>query len=80
MRTKIIIVITVIIGILILSLFSFSLKEKALKGIVKEVPEYNCDKDSLCTSCIVEGYTCSCGEQTCNCGNKSVDKTECDLL
>ena len=79
MKIKIIVLGVVIIGILALSLFSFGLKEKALKGMVNDIPEYNCGGDNLCTSCIIEGHTCSCGEHTCDCGNKTVDKNECIL-
>lgn len=80
MRIKIILLVLAILSIITISLFAIGLKEASLKGIVEKVPEYNCGKGNLCTSCIVEGSTCSCGGYTCNCGNKSVNKTECDLL
>ncbi len=79
MKVRIIVLIIVIMGILVLSLFSFGLKEKVLRGMVSGISEYNCGEDDLCTSCIIDGYTCSCGEHVCSCGNKTVDKTECVL-
>lgn len=79
MRTKIILLIVIIAGILVVSLFGFGIKERVLKGIVKDIPEYNCGDNNLCTSCIIEGHTCSCGKHSCDCGNKTVDRSECSL-
>ncbi len=80
MRLKIVLIIGAITGILIITLFGSGLKEKALKEMASDIPEYNCGRDNLCTSCVIEGNICSCGEHTCGCGNKTVDKTECNLF
>lgn len=80
MRFKIIILVVIIIGIVALALFGSNIKEKALKGIVNEIPEYNCGKDNLCTSCIIDGHSCSCGTHTCTCGNETVDRAQCQLF
>ena len=69
-----------ILGILALAFFSFGLKETALKGMAKENPGYNCDENSFCTSCMINGNTCRCGEQVCDCGEMTVDKEECELF
>lgn len=79
MKLKIIILSISIIAILLLALLGFGLKEIALKGMVSDIPEYNCGEDNLCTSCIIKGNTCSCGQHTCACGNETVDKSECSL-
>lgn len=79
MKLKIILILSGIFLIVSLALFGSSIKEKALKGIVEDVPEYNCWKDNICTSCIIDGHTCSCGTHTCTCGNNTVDRTECEL-
>lgn len=79
MRIKIIVIIIVLIGILIFALFGFGLKEMAIKEMVKNIPEYSCNKDNLCTSCIIKGHTCSCGENKCRCGNETIDRAECEL-
>lgn len=79
MMLKIILIIVAIVLIVSLALFGSSIKEKALKGIVQNIPEYNCGKDDICTSCIIDGHTCSCGPYTCDCGNETVDKAECEL-
>lgn len=78
MRLKIIMIVGLIAVIIILALFGSGIKEKALKGVTQDIPEYNCE-DGLCTSCIISGNLCSCGEHTCDCGNISVDKAECEL-
>lgn len=80
MRTKIVMIIVVLIGIFLLTLFSFGIKEKAIGGIIDNVPEYDCSENNLCTSCMIEGNTCSCGQHTCDCGNKTVDRKECILF
>lgn len=80
MKFKMIILIVIILGILLLSLFSFGLKEKAIKGIVSDTPGYNCDNDNICTSCIINEHLCNCGEHKCDCGNETVDRIECDML
>ena len=79
MKLKLIIIIGAIIGILALTLFGTGLKEKALKEIVSDIPKYNCGDDNVCTSCIIKGNSCSCGEHTCSCGNDTVDRQECML-
>lgn len=79
MRFKLIMLAAAIIGVVALAIFSFGLKERALRGMVDDVSEYNCGKDNICTSCIIEGNSCSCGAYTCICGNKTVDKVECEL-
>ncbi len=79
MSLKVILIILGLMIIISLALFGSPLKEKALKGIVKDIPEYNCGTDDICTSCIIGGHTCSCGTHTCSCGNKTVDKVECQL-
>lgn len=79
MRIKLIMIILAIVGILILAGFSFNLKEIALEQMVKEIPEYNCEGDGICTSCLIEGNMCSCGPATCDCGNKTVDKEACNF-
>jgi len=79
MNLKIILIILSLIGIIIISLFSFGVKEVALKGMVGDVAEYNCGSDGLCTSCIIGGNTCSCGKHECECGNMTVDRSECTL-
>ncbi len=80
MKPKIILLTIAIISIIILALFSFGLKEKAVKGIVEEVSEYNCGENGFCTSCIIDGNSCSCGQHTCECGDNIVDKEECSLF
>ncbi len=80
MKSKTILLIISLIGIIILALFSFGLKEKAIKGIVEEVPEYNCGENDFCTSCVIDGNSCSCGQHTCECGDMMVDKEECSLF
>lgn len=80
MRIKIILLMIVILGILALSLFASNIKDISIRGMVEKVPEYNCGVGDLCTSCIIEGYTCSCGKEVCSCGNKTVDREVCDLL
>ncbi len=79
MRLKIILMAAGIILITGLAIFGSSIKEKALKGMVENIPEYNCGKDGICTSCVIGGYTCSCGTYTCNCGNETIDRAECEL-
>lgn len=79
MKLKIILLILGIILIISVSIFGSSIKEKALKGMVQNVDEYNCGKDDICTSCIINGNTCSCGEHTCSCGNETVERAECKL-
>lgn len=79
MKIKLIILLGAIIAILFVALFSFGLKEKALKGMVEDIPEYNCGNEGICTSCIIEGNSCSCGQSICECGNMTVDKKECDI-
>jgi hypothetical protein len=76
MKIKIVLLVLIIASIVTLSLFGFGLKEIALKGMVDDIPEYNCEED-LCTSCIIEGNACSCGEHTCDCGDKIVEKEQC---
>jgi len=79
MRLKIIVLTLAISGIIVLSLFGFNVKERAIRGMVADVSEYNCDASNLCTSCIINGNTCSCGKSTCSCGNETVNKAECEL-
>lgn len=79
MKLKIILIILGIVLIVGLALFGSSIKEKALKGMVQDIAEYNCGEDDICTSCIINGNTCSCGADTCSCGNETVDKGECEL-
>ena len=79
MNLKIIVLIGAIVGMILLSLFSFGIKEIAVKGIADDISEYNCYGD-FCTSCMIEGHSCSCREEVCDCGEKTVDKKECSLL
>lgn len=79
MRPKIIILVGLIILILTLVLFGTGLKEKALSGIVEDVPQYTCEGDNFCTGCMIDGFSCNCGKQSCDCGNKTVNKSECSL-
>ncbi len=79
MKLKIILIILGIVFIIGLALFGSSIREKALKGMVQDIPEYNCGKDDICTSCIIDGNTCSCGTDTCTCGDEIVDKNQCQL-
>jgi hypothetical protein len=79
MKLKIILITLGIVLIIGLALFGTTIKEKALKGMVQDIAEYNCGKDDICTSCIIDGHTCSCGTHTCSCGNETVDRTECEL-
>ena len=79
MRIKLMLIIFGLAGIIVLVLFGTGLKEKALKEMVSDIPEYNCGDDDVCTSCIIKGNTCSCGEHTCSCGNDTVDRQECML-
>ncbi len=79
MRLKIILLTGAIIAIVILALFGSGLKEKTLRGMVDDVPEYNCGEDEICTSCIIGGHTCSCGTSTCECGDTTVNRSECSL-
>ncbi len=79
MRLKIILILLGIILIISLALFGAVIKEKALKGMVRDIPEYNCGKNDICTSCIIEGHSCSCGTHTCTCGNDTFDRRECEL-
>jgi hypothetical protein len=80
MRARIILLGGMIIGILLLVLFGPSIKEKALNGIIRDIPEYNCGDGNLCTSCIIGGHSCSCGKHICTCGNETIDKAECELF
>ncbi len=79
MKLKIILIILGIVFIIGITIFGSSIREKALKGMVQDIPEYNCGKGDICTSCIIEGHTCSCGTHTCTCGNETVDRTQCQL-
>lgn len=79
MRIKIIVFILLLIGIMFTAFFGFGLKDIALKGMVEDISEYNCGAENLCTSCIIDGHLCNCGELVCSCGNKTVDKKECEL-
>lgn len=78
MRFKIIVISGVIIVIIILALFGSGIKEMALSGMTKNLAEYNCE-GGLCTSCIIKGNMCSCGEHSCECGDIRVEKSECQL-
>ncbi len=79
MNSKVVLAIIGIVFIISLALFGSSIKEKALKGMVQDIPEYNCGDEGICTSCIIEGNTCSCGADTCSCGDETVDRAECEL-
>ncbi len=79
MRIKIAAIILVLAAIILLIFFGFGMEERAIKGIISKVPEYNCGANNLCTSCLVEGEACSCGQQTCACGDRVVDRKECVL-
>jgi len=79
MRLKIILLILIIISVLLFSIFGFGLKKIVLEEMEKKVPDYNCDENNICTSCIVEGIICNCNENVCNCGNKTVDKNKCNI-
>ncbi len=79
MKLKIILIILGIVFIIGITIFGSSIREKALKGMVQDIPEYNCGKDDICTSCIIDGNTCSCGTDTCTCGDEIVDKNQCQL-
>ena len=79
MKLKIIWITLIIALILGLAIFGSPIKEKALKGLLKNIPEYNCEKDDICTSCIIDGVPCSCGTDTCTCGNETFNRTVCEL-
>lgn len=80
MKVKLIIIILAMVGIIILAAFGSGLKGVAVKGMAKELPEYSCGEGNICTSCIIESQTCSCGTDICNCGNKTVNKEECGFF
>jgi len=79
MKIKIILVTLALAAIVLLAILGAGIKEKAIKAIAKETPGYNCGKDEICTTCIIEGQICSCGKTTCECGNKTVQSKECYL-
>ena len=79
MRAKIIIIILLLFSIIIIAIFSFGVKEFALRGIIEDVSEYNCADNGVCTSCMIEGNLCNCDSHKCMCGNLTVDKKECEL-
>lgn len=80
MRLKIILLTGIVIGIFVLALFGFGVKETLTKSLISNVPEYNCGEGEVCTSCIINGNDCKCNESICECGNETVDKSECDLF
>lgn len=80
MKLKIILITVVLIVIILLAIFGIEIKEKAIRAIAKEVPDYYCGKDEICTTCIIEGQKCSCGERVCECGNRTVKKEECEFV
>jgi len=79
MRAKIFLLSISILLIIILAMFGFGIKEKALQGIIEGVDEYNCKNNSLCSSCIIRGNVCVCSNNICNCGNESYGKSVCDF-
>jgi len=80
MNFKFIIIILIMAGIVSLAMFGSGLKGIAVKGIAKDLPEYNCGEGNICTSCIIEGQTCGCGTEVCDCGNKTINKEECGFF
>ncbi len=67
-------------AIIFLVLFGTEIKKRAIRGIAEQIPSYECDKDEVCTSCIIEGEVCSCTEHVCQCGNDTVEKGECEMF
>jgi len=76
---KIILITAAIILIIGLAIFGTGIKEKALRGMAKETPGYNCGEGGVCTSCIISGNRCNCGADSCVCGNETIDRAECEL-
>ena len=77
---KITFCIIMLLLIVSLAFFGSTIKEKSMKGILQDIPEYNCGEEDICTSCIINEQPCSCGTDTCSCGNDTVDKAQCQLF
>jgi len=79
MRIKIVLIVITLILIIGLAIFGSSIKEKVLRGMISDVPEYSCGGGDLCTSCIIDGNKCNCGADICKCGNDTFEKKECEI-
>ena len=79
MKIKITIILSCILAIVLLALFGTSIKDKAKSEILSDVGEYSCN-NGICSSCIIEGNLCYCNEEVCKCGDKTVVKSECNLI
>ena len=79
MKAKTFMLIGALLGILLLAMFGSGLKEKVVNGMAENVEGYSCD-GGICTTCMIDGEKCSCGDEVCTCGSKTVDAAECSLF